>query len=95
MRPYIFAIHPAAYPSLVVDVHVKAPAPLVRNSRMARNALCIVGTLVEDFSVVDIFARRTVPQVKECARGTVPSNARSDANTGHVAFPVQNRARLV
>ena len=91
----MLAIHPAADPSLAVNIHAKATAPFVRDSRMARNALCIVTILVEGVSVVDIFARKTVPQVKECARGTVPSNVRSYAITVHVVFPVQTRARLV
>lgn len=51
--------------------------------------------IVNDVSIVDIFARKTVPQVKDCARVTVPSNVRSYATMDRVVFHVQTRAVLV
>lgn len=57
--------------------------------------MCMAFILVKSFSVVDTLARKTVPQVREPAQGTVTSNARSRVTMGHVAYPVQNRAPLV
>lgn len=62
---------------------------------MARNALCIPPILVKGLSFVDTFARKTVPQVRECVQGTVQSNVQSCVTMGHVANPVQTHACLV
>lgn len=89
------AVYNATDPSLAVGGHAKAPALFVRNCRMARNVLFIATILVESFSAVDILARITAEQVKECAQETVTSNVQSPVTMGDVNSPVQNHAHLV
>jgi len=90
----MFATRRAADPSLAVDGNARATAPSVSDYRMTRNAPCIAPITVKGFSVADILARKTVPQVKERAQGTVPSDVPSCVTMGHVACPVQNHAHL-
>jgi hypothetical protein len=91
----MFATHDATDPSLAVDGSARATAPSVKDCRMTRSALCIAPILVKSVSVVDIFARKTVRQVRERAQGTVPSNVQLYVTMDHVAYPVQNHAHLV